>query len=173
VAIVRMKPRDPRRVLHNTAVLKGGNVGSDQCKTGVAGTHATISNLGFQSQEDQLDRKSAVTLSTTPPDIARQFTKNLKNIADMISVSPSTSLSAASQTQTQCIQSHQSRSEGKGAVSEPSERVNDAGLASEKGSPGSLQPQISWGDVEHLFEGYSDQQRADIQRERARRLEEQ
>ncbi|XP_006341905.1 RNA polymerase II C-terminal domain phosphatase-like 3 [Solanum tuberosum] len=173
VAIVRMKPRDPRRVLHNTAVLKGGNVGSDQCKTGVAGTHATISNLGFQSQEDQLDRKSAVTLSTTPPDIARQFTKNLKNIADMISVSPSTSLSAASQTQTQCLQSHQSRSEGKEAVSEPSERVNDAGLASEKGSPGSLQPQISWGDVEHLFEGYSDQQRADIQRERARRLEEQ
>ncbi|KAK4726949.1 hypothetical protein R3W88_031866 [Solanum pinnatisectum] len=173
VAIVRMKPRDPRRVLHNTAVLKGGNVGSDQCKTGVAGTHATISNLCFQSQEDQLDRKSAVTLSTTPPDIARQFTKNLKNIADMISVSPSTSPSAASQTQTQCIQAYQSRSEGKGAVSEPSERVNDAGLASENGSPGSLQPQISWGDVEHLFEGYSDQQRADIQRERSRRLEEQ
>ncbi|KAK6773845.1 hypothetical protein RDI58_029084 [Solanum bulbocastanum] len=173
VAIVRMKPRDPRRVLHNTAVLKGGNVGSDQCKTGVAGTHAKISNFCFQSQEDQLDRKSAVTLSTTPPDIARQFTKNLKNIADMISVSPSTSLSAASQTQTQCIQAYQSRSEGKGAVSEPSERVNDAGLASEKASPGSLQPQISWGDVEHLFEGYSDQQRADIQRERSRRLEEQ
>ncbi|KAL3322392.1 hypothetical protein AABB24_039823 [Solanum stoloniferum] len=173
VAIVRMKPRDPRRVLHNTAVLKGGNVGSDQCKTGVAGTHATISNLCFQSQEDQLDRKSAVTLSTTPPDIARQFTKNLKNIADMISVSPSTSPSAASQTQTQCIQAYQSRSEVKGAVSEPSERVNDAGLASGKGSPGSLQPQISWGDVEHLFEGYSDQQRADIQRERSRRLEEQ
>ncbi|XP_004252660.1 RNA polymerase II C-terminal domain phosphatase-like 3 [Solanum lycopersicum] len=173
VAIVRMKPRDPRRVLHSTAVLKGGSVGLDQCKTGVAGTHATISNLSFQSQEDQLDRKSAVTLSTTPPDIACQFTKNLKNIADMISVSPSTSPSVASQTQTLCIQAYQSRSEVKGAVSEPSEWVNDAGLASEKGSPGSLQPQISWGDVEHLFEGYSDQQRADIQRERTRRLEEQ
>lgn len=173
VAMVRMKPRDPRRVLHNTAVLKGGNVGSDQCKSGVAGTHAMISNLCFQSQDDQLDRKPAVTLSTTPPDIARQFTKNLKNIADMISVSPSTQTSAASRTQIQCIQVHQSRLEGKGAVSESSERLNDAGLASEKGSPGSLQPQISWGDVEHLFEGYSDQQRADIQRERARRLEEQ
>lgn len=173
VAIVRMKPRDPRRVLHNTAVLKGGNVGSDQCKTDVAGTHAMIGNLCFQSQEDQLDRKSAATLSTTPPDIARQFTKNLKNIADMISVSPSTSPSAASRTQTQCIQVCQSILEGKGAVSEPSERLNDAGLASEKGCPGSLQPQISWGDVEHLFEGYSDQQRADIQRERTRRLEEQ
>ncbi|XP_055825281.1 RNA polymerase II C-terminal domain phosphatase-like 3 isoform X2 [Solanum dulcamara] len=189
VAIVRMKPRDPRRALHNTAVLKGGNVGSDQCKTGVAGTHTMIRSLCFQSQVDQLDRKSAVALSTTPPDIARQFTKNLKNIADMISVSPSTSPSAASpdmisvspstspsaasRTQTQCIHVYQSRLEGKGAVSEPSERLNDAGLDSEKGSPGSLQPQISWGDVEHLFEGYSDQQRADIQRERARRLEEQ
>lgn len=173
VAIVRMKPRDPRRVLHNAAVPKGGNVGSDQCKSGVAGTHAMMSNLCFQSQEDQLDRKSAVTLSTAPPDIARQFTKNLKNVADMISVSPSTQTSAPSRTQTQCIQVYQSRLEGKGAVSESSERLNDAGLASEKGSPGSLQPQIFWGDVEHLFEGYSDQQRADIQRERARRLEEQ
>ncbi|MCD7449520.1 hypothetical protein HAX54_053332 [Datura stramonium] len=173
VAIVRMKPRDPRRVLHNTAVLKSGNVGSDQCKTGLAGTQAMPSNLCFQRQEDQLDRKSAVTLSTTPPDIARQFTKNLKNIADMISISPSTSPSAASRAPTQHLQVYQSRLEGKGTVSESSERLNDAGLASEKGSPGSLQPQISWGDVEHLFEGYSDQQRADIQRERARRLEEQ
>ncbi|KAJ8531118.1 hypothetical protein K7X08_025849 [Anisodus acutangulus] len=169
-AIVRMKPRDPRRALHNTAVLKGGNVGSDQCKTGVAGTQAMTSNLCVQRQEDQLDRKSAVILSTTPPDIARQFTKNLKNIADMISVSPSTSLAAASRTATQHIQVYQSRLEGKGTVSESSERLNDAGLASEKGS---LQPQTSWGDVEHLFEGYSDQQRADIQKERARRLQEQ
>ncbi|KAK4341032.1 hypothetical protein RND71_039533 [Anisodus tanguticus] len=169
-AIVRMKPRDPRRALHNTAVLKGGNVGSDQCKTGVAGTQAMTSNLCVQRQEDQLDRKSAVTLSTTPPDIAHQFTKNLKNIADMISVSPSTSPSAASRTATQHIQVYQSRLEGKGTVSESSERLNDAGLASEKGS---LQPQTSWGDVEHLFEGYSDQQRADIQKERARRLQEQ
>lgn len=173
VAIVRMKPRDPRRVLHNTAVLKGGNVGLGQCKTSVASTQVMASNLCFQRQEHQLDRKSAVTLSTTPPDIARQFTKNLKNIADMISVEPSMSLSAASRTQSQHIQVYPSKLEGKGTVSESSERLSDAGLASEKGSPGSLQPQISWGDVEHLFEGYSDQQRADIQRERARRLEEQ
>ncbi|CAN4115661.1 unnamed protein product [Withania somnifera] len=172
-AILRMKPRDPRRVLHNTAVLKGGNVGLGQCKTSVANTQAMTSNLCFQRQEHQLDRKSAVTFSITPPDIARQFTKNLKNIADMISVSPSTSLSAASRTQTQHIQVYPSRLEGKGTFSESSERLSDAGLASEKGSPGSLQPQVSWGDVEHLFEGYSDQQRADIQRERARRLEEQ
>ncbi|KAJ8539893.1 hypothetical protein K7X08_026282 [Anisodus acutangulus] len=169
-AIVRMKPRDPRRALHNTAVLKGGNVGSDQCKTGIAGTQAMTSSLCVQRQEDQLDRKSIATLSTTPPDIARQFTKNLKNIADMISVSPSTLPSVASRAATQHIQVNQSRLEGKGTVSESSEQPNDAALASVKGS---LQPQSSWGDVEHLFEGYSDQQRADIQTERARRLEEQ
>ncbi|KAM3200362.1 RNA polymerase II C-terminal domain phosphatase-like 3 [Capsicum annuum] len=173
VAIVRMKPRDPRRVLHSSAVPKGGDVGLNQCKTGVAGTQAMTSNLCCQRQEDQLDGKSAVTLSIIPPDIARQFTKNLKNIANMISVSPSTSPSAASRTQTQHLQAYQRRLEGNETVSESSERLNDAGFGSEKGSPGSLQPQISWGDVEHLFEGYSDQQRADIQRERARRLEEQ
>jgi RNA polymerase II C-terminal domain phosphatase-like 3/4 len=33
--------------------------------------------------------------------------------------------------------------------------------------------QNTWKDVEHLFEGYDDQQKAAIQRERARRLEEQ
>ncbi|XP_016492579.1 RNA polymerase II C-terminal domain phosphatase-like 3 [Nicotiana tabacum] len=175
VAKVRMKPRDPRRVLHNTAVQKSGNSGSaDQCKTGVAGTQAMISSHCVQRPEDQLDRKSAVIPSTTPPDIARQFTKNLKNIADMISVSPtSTSPSAASQTPAQHMQVHPSRLEGNGAVSESSELLTDAGLASGKAPPGSLQLQSSWGNVEHLFEGYSDQQRASIQRERTRRLEEQ
>lgn len=175
MAKVRMKPRDPRRVLHNTAVQKSGNVGSaDQCKTGVAGTQAMTSSHCVQRPEDQLDRKSAVTPSTTPPDIARQFTKNLKNIADMISVSPtSTSPAAASQTPTQHMQVHPSRLEGNGAVSESSELLTDAGLASGKAPPGSLQLQSSWGNVEHLFEGYSDQQRASIQRERTRRLEEQ
>nr|GMD80751.1 RNA polymerase II C-terminal domain phosphatase-like 3 [Ipomoea batatas] len=34
-------------------------------------------------------------------------------------------------------------------------------------------PQNSWGDVEHLFEGFDDQQKAAIQRERARRIDEQ
>lgn len=175
MAKVRMKPRDPRRVLHNTAVQKSGNSGSaDQCKTGVAGTQAMISSHCVQRPEDQLDRKSAVIPSTTPPDIARQFTKNLKNIADMISVSPtSTSPAAASQTPTQHMQVHPSRLEGNGAVSESSELLTDAGLASGKAPPGSLQLQSSWGNVEHLFEGYSDQQRASIQRERTRRLEEQ
>lgn len=33
--------------------------------------------------------------------------------------------------------------------------------------------QNGWGDVEHLFEGYNDQQKAAIQRERARRIDEQ
>jgi RNA polymerase II C-terminal domain phosphatase-like 3/4 len=33
--------------------------------------------------------------------------------------------------------------------------------------------QNTWEDVEHLFEGYDDQQKAAIQRERARRIEEQ
>ena len=90
------------------------------------------------------------------PDIARQFTKNLRNLADMISVSAT---SPAILEQNLCSQSAQVKL----AV-----EAND-----EEGEPSVSRGPNTWGDVEHLFKGYDDKQIMAIQRERERRLEEQ
>lgn len=166
-----MKPRDPRRALHNPSIQKGGGVCLDQSTTGVPNnTQGITGSSSVQRQQEQLDKKSALPNSTAPPDISHQFTKNLKNIADLISVSPpSISSPLASQTSTtQPVHVHQGKPEGKRIVLESSQP-----LPSEVASVVPSRPQNSWGDVEHLFEGFDDQQKAAIQRERARRIEEQ
>ncbi|KAJ6705176.1 RNA polymerase II C-TERMINAL DOMAIN PHOSPHATASE-LIKE 3 [Salix purpurea] len=131
---IRMKPRDPRRVLHNNALQRAGSLGPEQFKTTSTLT-STIQgpkdNQNMQKQEGLAELKPVV-----PPDISSPFTKSLKNIADIVSVS------------------HTSTTQPFGSQNVAS------------------QPN-TWEDVEHLFEGYDDQQKAAIQRERARRIEEQ
>lgn len=151
-----MKPRDPRRVLQNNISHKVGNLESGQAKSKKSTVPETV-NQNVQKQ-DQL--KSVSTQSTEAPDIARLFTKNLKNIADIMSVSQtSTSPPAASQ-----IPSSQ------GIQVRPS---SASGLPSEAVTAPPSQSQNKWREVEHLFQGFDDKQKADIQKERARRLEEQ
>ncbi|KAK2970595.1 hypothetical protein RJ640_011784 [Escallonia rubra] len=177
---IRMKPRDPRRALHSNPLHKGGSLESDQSKTN-ASIAQVKDNLTSQKQEEQLDKKSVSSDSVIPPDIAHQFTKNLKNIASMMSVSqaslppPAVSLIPSSQPvipSSQPTQVHPSWVDIKGVLSESSHLQSGTGSASEEVA-GPSQSQNSWGDVEHLFEGFDDQQRAAIQRERVRRIEEQ
>ncbi|CAK9144392.1 unnamed protein product [Ilex paraguariensis] len=165
---VRMKPRDPRRILHSNTIQKGGCTGSDQSKI-------MTSNGQGQSQEDQSDKKSVSSQSITPPDITRQFTKNLKNIADIMCVSQAsmTPVAVPKISSSPPVQVHSSRVDVKVVVSESSNLQSGSGSASEEPVGGPSQSQNSWGDVEHLFEGFDDQQKAAIQRERARRIEEQ
>ncbi|KAG6651404.1 RNA polymerase II C-terminal domain phosphatase-like 3 isoform X2 [Carya illinoinensis] len=166
---IRMKPRDPRRILHDNTLQKNPILGYEQPKIIVPLTSST------QKQECQVDTKSTPSQSVMQPDIARQFTKNLKNIADFMSVSQAST--------TPPIISHSISS---GAVQGKPEKVDMKAVASnseDQRSGTSPAPEIGvaiasrsenmWGDVEHLFEGYDDQQKAAIQRERARRIEEQ
>ncbi|VFQ60896.1 unnamed protein product [Cuscuta campestris] len=167
---IRMKPRDPRRILHDPSIQKGGNVSFYQTSTSAPNTQdISGGGLSLKSQDEQLDKKLAFPNHSAPPDISQLFTKNLKNIADIISVSqPSISSSLASQTSTlQPTRVHQGKLEGKGVVLESSQPLA-SGVASIIHSP-----QSSWGDVEHLFEGFDEQQKAAIQRERERRIAEQ
>ncbi|KAL2547247.1 RNA polymerase II C-terminal domain phosphatase-like 3 [Forsythia ovata] len=172
---VRMKPRDPRRFLHNGTSQKGWSVGSDQPKINPAVSEGMTSSLGAQMQEDQLDRKPVSSNLIAPPDITRQFTTNLKNIADIVSasqasVSPPIAPQASS---SQPAQVYQGKMKTKGIVSESSNLRSGIGLSSQEVTAALSRPQNAWGDVEHLFEGFDDQQKAAIQRERARRIEEQ
>lgn len=202
---IRMKPRDPRRALHINALQKGGNLASDQSNANISSLQGMKGNL---KQEDQSDKNSVPSQPITPPDIARQFTKNLKNIADIMSVSQATvtpavslatvtpAVSRATMTppvtlatvtppvsratvtpavsqvpSSQPAQVHPSFVNIKGVPSDSAHPLSGASLTSEEVV--ASQPQNTWGDVEHLFDGYDDQQKAAIQRERARRMEEQ
>ncbi|XP_038992471.1 RNA polymerase II C-terminal domain phosphatase-like 3 [Hibiscus syriacus] len=175
---IRMKPRDPRRVLHGNVLQKSGSVGSDQIKTnGISATSSaqgTKDNMNTQKQlENQTEAKAMHSQLVPPPDITQQFTQSLKNIAGMMSASqPFTSLPVASQNiVSQPIQVKSDSTDMISTVSNSEDRQTRTGAASD--GVANPPPQNKWGDVEHLFERYDDRQKAAIQRERVRRLEEQ
>ncbi|KAG6405712.1 hypothetical protein SASPL_133304 [Salvia splendens] len=170
---VRMKARDPRRILHNNTPQNGVSAVSDLPKTYPS---VMMGNMSAQGQEDQME-KVVPSGSVKPPDITMQFTNNLRNIADIMSVSqastpsPVLPLSVLSQP----LQSHQAGPESK-MVAYNSVNFR-SGSNSTSDAATSIPPRPlnanTWSDVEHLFDGFDDQQKAAIQRERARRLKEQ
>ncbi|PQP94630.1 RNA polymerase II C-terminal domain phosphatase-like 3 [Prunus yedoensis var. nudiflora] len=94
---VRMKPRDPRRALHGNALQKSGSLGHEQFRNIVPPLSSIQGNK--DNLNGQADKKLVTAQSLDAPDITRQFTKNLKNIADIMSVSNvSTSPAIASQS---------------------------------------------------------------------------
>ncbi|KAJ7010148.1 hypothetical protein D5086_000576 [Populus alba] len=167
---IRMKPRDPRRFLHNHSLQRAGSLGSEQFKT------TTLTPTTQGTKDDQNVRKQeglAELKPTVPPDISFPFTKSLENIADILSVSqasttpPFISQNVASQP----MQTKSERVDGKTGISISDKKTGPA--SSPEVVAASSHSQNTWKDVEHLFEGYDDKQKAAIQRERARRLEEQ
>ncbi|KAK0574925.1 hypothetical protein LWI29_031030 [Acer saccharum] len=174
---VRMKPRDPRRVLHGNTLQRNGSSGPDLFKTNgpsIPSTQASKDNLDSQKQQGQAEAKPLHSQSIPAPDITRMFTKNLKNIADIISASQAlTSQPIVSQNlPLQPEQNKLDKTDVKAVISNPEDQRTGTASAADVGPTGPIS-QNTWGDVEHLFEGYDDQQKAAIQRERAKRLEEQ
>ncbi|KAE9615698.1 hypothetical protein Lal_00017575 [Lupinus albus] len=183
---IRMKPRDPRRILHRRTIPKSGILASEQSKAVVIPTsknHETGDNVSAPKLEVRADTKLAPSQSIAPPNIAGQFTRNLKKIADTISFTqqslnnspaPQTFSSApAPQTFSSAPALTSDREEQKPVVSCSQNLQASVGSTPEICASVSSTPQSSWGDVEHLFEGYDEKQKAAIQRERARRIEEQ
>lgn len=172
-----MKPRDPRRVLHGT-LQKTGSMEHEQFKNVPPPSSSTGGNkdiLNGQKQEGQLDKIPLLSQSVAPPDIARQFTKNLKNIANLMSVThASTNPAVGSQApSTQPVPVKPERGDVRAIVSNSEDQQSGTISAPEASVASSACTSEAWGDVEHLFEGYDDHQKAAIQRERARRIEEQ
>ncbi|XP_038907076.1 RNA polymerase II C-terminal domain phosphatase-like 3 [Benincasa hispida] len=163
---VRMKPRDPRRVLHGNSHQKVGSLVNDQLKGFVPTTPNTERNGHKQEGLGDLKLASSHTLL---PDIGRQFTNNLKNIADIMSVPlpPTSSQNSSSQP----VKMDRMDTNAVGSSSMDSKPVTTANQAVDMAVPS--RSQGTWGDLEHLIESYDDKQKAAIQRERARRIEEQ
>ncbi|KAI3694128.1 hypothetical protein L1987_77089 [Smallanthus sonchifolius] len=155
---LKMKPRDPRRALHSKLLQK----------------QEPITNLstaaGDKGNSKQADRRVS-SQPISEPDITRQFTKKLKNIANVVSASASVQVSSS-----QTSQVHPSFVNMKGpSDSHPVRLQNRAGSTSEEVASGHGQSQShnAWGDVDQYIVRFDDQQRAAIQRERSKRLEEQ
>nr|XP_004310239.2 PREDICTED: RNA polymerase II C-terminal domain phosphatase-like 3 [Fragaria vesca subsp. vesca] len=172
---IRMKLRDPRRLLHGNALQNSGSVGHEQSRNIVpplSSSQANNDDMNGKKQDSQADNNSVTSQSGAlgAPDIASQFTKNLKNIADIISVSQvSTSPATPSQNlSTELISINPDNVDLKAE-----EQHTGSISASVPTAAGASRSPATWGDVEHLFEGYDDKQKAAIQRERARRIEEQ
>ncbi|KAK4785324.1 hypothetical protein SAY86_002013 [Trapa natans] len=156
---IRMKPRDPRRILHGNMLQKNGSVSSEQITSAIPTPRPLV--------ETPADSRVVGSQPVAAPDIAQQFTKTLKSLANIISVPqvlPSLPVDPIQDS---------SELEDKTKGSNSSEQQTGNGMLIDAGSSVPSQPQNSWGAVEHLFEGYDDQQKAAIQRERARRIEEQ
>lgn len=176
---IRMKPRDPRRFLHGSSTLqKSGILGSEQSKAIVSPTpsnQGTGDNVNAQKFDVRVETKLAPIQSIAQPDITRQFTKNLKNIADIMSVPQETSSNppATQNVSSASVPFTSDRAEQKDGVPNSQNLKDGVGSAPETCAPGSSRPQNTWADVEHLFEAYDVKQKAAIQRERYRRLEEQ
>lgn len=172
---IRMKPRDPRRVLHGNILLKAVGSGPEQFKTNAPPTPNTPvskDNIIAQKHEGRLELKPVQSLSIPPPDIGQQFTNNLKNIADIMSVSKSLTSPVSQPLVSQTAQINSDKVDKKLVPSNLEERRSVPGSTPEI-SATVPHPQNTWGDVAHLLKGYDDQQRAAIQKERARRIEEQ
>nr|GFA06841.1 RNA polymerase II C-terminal domain phosphatase-like 3 [Tanacetum cinerariifolium] len=190
---VRMKPRDPRRALQSKSLQKSEPVTSSST---VEGTKGNLKQADPRVSSKQADPRASFQTSSTP-DITRQFTKNLKNIADLVSstVSAPVQISQPAPVQisqpapvqisqtapvqisqpapvqiSQPAQVHSSFVNMKGLPSQPARLQNGTEQTSEEAAS---KPQNAWGDVEHLFGRYDDQERAAIQRERSKRMEEQ
>ncbi|OVA17386.1 BRCT domain [Macleaya cordata] len=173
---IRMKPRDPRRILHNSTFQKNECLGLEQLKTIGASSsliQASKDNLIVRQQGELAQTNSLPSHSAPAPDIAQQFTKELKNLADILSSSQATNIpSVVPQTvSSQTIPTKIDTTDMRTVVTVPKDQQSGTGTTPEEGTV--LPSENKWEDVEHLFEGYDDQQRAAIHRERARRIEEQ
>ncbi|XP_023639492.1 RNA polymerase II C-terminal domain phosphatase-like 3 isoform X2 [Capsella rubella] len=180
---IRMKPRDPRRILHGSTLQRTDSLLEKQSKVNDSSTRGTLTINGMKEDLEtpsQLVPRQIINqngsskmkvLGGKTPDFSTQFTKNLKNIADMVVVSqqvgnpPTTTHSVEPKTDRD-VKHNPSNPNGQ----EVGVSVSSASVTA---AAGPTRLMNSWGDVEHLFEGYDDMQRVAIQRERVRRLEEQ
>lgn len=159
---IRMKPRDPRRILLGSTLQRADSLVEKQSKVNDSSTPLkgktevleTPSQL-VPRQNISLNGTSNMRMSGEPvrgktPDISAHFTK--KNVTDKpLAITHSVDLK----------------------TDKDQEENVSVSAASVTAAAGPTRSMNSWGDVEHLFEGYDDKQRVAIQKERTRRLEEQ
>ncbi|XP_031490042.1 RNA polymerase II C-terminal domain phosphatase-like 3 isoform X2 [Nymphaea colorata] len=162
---VRMKPRDPRRRFLQENVL--------QKTESLEPKHPEVNSVAMQNLQGRKDlpaegdqneqaKRAASLLSSGPlPDISQKLTHTLKSVADILAGSQLTNVTPG------IIPGKPSGLVGSGVRDQGNNGIANKGPADDE------QGQDLWGDVDHLLEGLDEQQKVAIQKERARRIEEQ
>ncbi|XP_062182227.1 RNA polymerase II C-terminal domain phosphatase-like 3 isoform X2 [Phragmites australis] len=171
--VIRMKPRDPRRILHNNHAQKNDTVGSEQVKTnGATQSDSQSSKDHLTNHEQHPEQHQTSSLPSQPAllsNITRPFTINSK-LVDPVSNSQLAATSLMAPTQQT---SSSNRADPRLSVGQNGPNADAATNAAPAPALEAVQPVDPWGDVDHLLDGYDDQQKALIQKERARRIMEQ
>ncbi|XP_062197150.1 RNA polymerase II C-terminal domain phosphatase-like 3 [Phragmites australis] len=172
-AVIRMKPRDPRRILHNNIAQKSDMVGSEQAKAnGITQPDSQGSKDHLTTCEQQAEQHQTNSWPIQPvllSNTTRQFTVNTKTV-DPVSNSQlaATTLMVPTQQTSDSI----NRADPRQVVG-PNDPNADASTNAAPTTALEAVPVNPWGDVDHLLDGYDDQQKSLIQMERARRIMEQ
>lgn len=150
-----MKPRDPRRILHNNMVRKIESYGSESVPSLNANDRDSII-IREQREKQQTSGMPSQSIQV----ITSQFVNNIKNVVDTMST----------KQDNPTVEFHPINSQ---PVSKSADNASSIRRSTEMNMSAASQLPNQWGDVDHLLDGYDDQQKAAIQRERARRIEEQ
>ena len=154
-----MKPRDPRRILHNNIAQKSDAMGLEQVTNGIT----QPDSQGTKDQTSSMPSQPAL-----PSSIARPFgsTKHVDPVSN--SQLAATAIMAPTQQALGSINKVDPRLAVEQNGQNADATTNDASATLE-----ATQPVNPWGNLDHLLDGYDDKQKALIQKERARRITEQ
>lgn len=158
--IVRMKPRDPRRILHNNIAQKSDAMSLEQVK-----------NNGT-TQPDSQGTKDQTTPVPSQPALPSSIARPFSSAKHVDPVSNSQLAATAIMAPTQALSSV-NKVDPRLAVEQNGQNTDATTNGASATTLEATQPVSPWGDVDHLLDGYDDQQKALIQKERARRITEQ
>ncbi|TVU25237.1 hypothetical protein EJB05_27726, partial [Eragrostis curvula] len=150
--VIRMKPRDPRRILHNNITKTNGTTQPD-CNS-----------------EQQLEQHQTTLLpSQQGASLTRSSLTNSKTVDPVSNSQLAATAFMAPARQT----SGSNRSDPRQMIGQNGPNPDAATNGASATTLETVQPVAQFGSVDHLLDGYDDQQKALIHKERARRMEEQ
>jgi RNA polymerase II C-terminal domain phosphatase-like 3/4 len=173
--VIRMKPRDPRRILHSNIVQKNDTVppvGVEQAKSnGTAPPDSQSSKDHLLNQDQKAEQLQAIALPSLPvTSSARPVTMNANPVSN--SQLAATALMPP-HGNTKQTSSSVNKADPRLAAGQNESNDDAATSTGPVTAPDAVPPASPYGDVDHLLDGYDDQQKALIQKERARRIKEQ
>jgi RNA polymerase II C-terminal domain phosphatase-like 3/4 len=163
-----MKPRDPRRFLHNNAAQKNDATSTEQAKSNGIVLPDSKDNLINSEQLTEHFQTSA--LPSQPVSLSNNARPSIMSTSTVDPVSNS-QLAASSLVTSQQNSVSVNRADPAAGPNDPN--ADAATNAAPGTTPGAVPPANQWGDLDDLLNGYDDQQKALIQKERARRIMEQ
>ncbi|KAG0468026.1 hypothetical protein HPP92_017354 [Vanilla planifolia] len=165
VGRIRMKPRDPRRILHNNKVQKTRVSEHEENKMG-----ATSCDLQYKERLIVGDSVEQAQTNTVLPRLASpanslHLTKNIKNSNDGMPSSKSSNIPQSGPPNCSLpIPSMANKPDGRQFAMETNDSKAVNTSTSQTVTTDSSHSTNAWEDVDHLLDGYDEQQKAAIQR---------